>query len=138
MRAEGLGLMSYSIPASQVIEYTPEAMASFPVYAYEWIDNLHFVLRPERFLSDPSPYIEAARAAFLDAGWDGDGEIGLLWLPRFVFPLAHPSSWVGVAAWHVKQLEDGISWLLSPIELPFEGFARYIESAPDPARDAGS
>lgn len=118
--------MSYSVPADSVIDYSPEAMASFAVYAYEWIDNLHFIQPPERFLADPSGHVAAARAAFLRAGWEGDGEIGLLWLPRFVFPLGSTPSWVGVALWHVKQLEDGVSWLLSPIELPFEGFARWI------------
>ena len=70
-------------------------------------------------------HIEAARAVFLEAGWHGDGEIGLLWLPPFVFPL-ESQEWVGLALWHVKQVEDGTSWLLSPVELPFEGFARWI------------
>jgi hypothetical protein len=128
--------MAFSVPASSLIEYPPSAMASFPMYAFEWIDNLHFVLPPDRFILDPSAYIAAARTAFLEAGWDGDGEIGVMWLPPFVFPLGSRSSWVGVMLWHVKQLEDGISWLLSPIELPFEGFARWIAESwtpPDPA-----
>jgi len=118
--------MSFTVPVSQVIEYSSEAMASFPVYAFEWIDNLHFVMAPERFLPDPAAHVAAARAAFLQAGWDGDGEIGLLWIPPFVFPVASRPSWLGVTIWHVKQLEDGISWLLSPVELPFDEFAQYL------------
>jgi hypothetical protein len=90
------------------------------------IDNLHFVLTPDRFLPDAAAHVEAARVAFLIAGWDGEGEIGLLWLPPFVFPLDLQSSWTGVVLWHVKQVEDGTSWLLSPIELPFKGFARWL------------
>jgi hypothetical protein len=118
--------MSYSVSFSKVIEYPPESMADFPVYAFEWIDNLHFVLSPQRFLPDPSAHVAAARAAFLKAGWEGDGEIGLLWLPPFVFPASAQISTLGVAVWHVKQTEDGTSWLLSPIELPFEGFVRWL------------
>ncbi len=63
--------MSYSVPP-------PAAMAAFPVYAYEWIDNLHFVRPPGRLLPDPAAHVEAARAAFLAAGWEGEGDIGLL------------------------------------------------------------
>ena len=118
--------MSYSVPASTLIDYPPSAMALFRVHSFEWIDNLHFVLPPDRFIPDPSAHIAAARTAFLQAGWDGHGEIGLLWLPPFVFPLRSQSSWLGAILWHVKQLEDGTSWLLSPIELPFEGFARWL------------
>lgn len=117
--------MSSTVPVSSVIEYPPEALASFLVYAFEWIDNLHFILPPGHFLPEPAAYIEVARAVFLKAGWHGDGEIGLLWLPPFVFPL-ESRGWVGVALWHVKQVEDGTSWLLSPVELLFEGFARWI------------
>jgi hypothetical protein len=118
--------MSYSVPAPSVIDYPAEAMASFPIYAFEWIDNLHFIQPPDRFLPDPSAHVEAARAAFLRAGWEGTGEVGLLWLPTFVFPMRSWPSWEGVALWHVKQVEDGTSWLMSPIELPFEGFARWL------------
>lgn len=118
--------MAFSIPAASVIDYSPEVMNSFPVYAYEWIDNLNFVLCPDRFLDDPAAHIAAARKAFLRAGWDGDGEIGLLWLPPFVFPLSANATTNGVTVWHVKQLEDGISWLLAPISLPFQEFACYL------------
>jgi hypothetical protein len=129
--------MSFTIDKTEVITYSPSAMASFPVYAFEWIDNLHFVLPPDRFLQNPSAHIEAARTAFLQAGWDGDGEIGLLWLPPFAFPLDSRPSWIGVTLWHVKQIEDGISWLLSPIELPFDRFAKYLIGA-DVSVDGGT
>jgi hypothetical protein len=118
--------MSYTVPASEVIDYLPGDMASFPVYGFEWIDNLHFVRPPDSFLPNPTPYIEAAHAAFLNAGWEGKGEIGLLWIPPFVFPPKSQKPWLGVTVWHVKQTEDGISWLLSPIELPFDGFVRWL------------
>ncbi len=59
--------MSYSVPASTVIDYLPRAMAAFPIYVVEWIDNLHFILPPDR-----------TRVLFLQAGWEGKGEVGLL------------------------------------------------------------
>lgn len=35
--------MSYTVPTNSVIDYPPEAMETFQVYGYEWIDNLHFI-----------------------------------------------------------------------------------------------
>ena len=112
-------------------------MRSFRVYAFEWIDNLLFVLPPDRFLKDPTAHVAAAREAFLQAGWDGDGEIGLLWLPPFVFPLDFKAPTVGVILWHVKQMEDGISWLISPVDLPFQEFTCYL-AEPDRPNDTPS
>ncbi|CAN5483632.1 hypothetical protein BH11PLA2_BH11PLA2_34020 [soil metagenome] len=96
--------MSYTVPISSLIDYPPSAMDSFPVYAFEWIDNLHFILPPERFIPDPTAYIEAARIAFQKAGWEGEGDIGIMWLPPFVFPLRLQATWLGVMLWHVKQI----------------------------------
>ena len=118
--------MSYTVPASSLINYSAEAMASFPIYLFEWIDNLHFIQAPDRFLPDASAHVEAARAAFHRAGWEGTGDVGLLWLPDFVFPKVSSSFSVGIILWHVKQVEDGISWLISPIELPFCALNGYL------------
>ncbi len=118
--------MGYTVPRSSVIDYPAEALETFHVYGYEWIDNLHFVLPAQSFVTDPTAYLGVARKRFLEAGWDGDGDIGVLWLPPFVFPMTLRVPPVGVAVWHVKQIEDGTSWLLSPIELPFEGFAKWL------------
>ena len=114
--------MPYSVLQSAVIDYPPEAMESFHAYGYEWIDNLHFILPPGHFIREPFEHVLVARKRFLEAGWDGDGMIGLLWLPPFVFPLARRTPPVGVVVWHVKQDEDGVSFLLSPVELTFEEF----------------
>lgn len=119
--------MPYTVSKHGVIPYAAEALREFHVYAYEWIDNLHFIRPPGEFLPLPGEqverYLHIARERFTAAGWNGEGEIGLLWLPPFVLPLElriHPT---GEILWHTKQDDDGISWLLSPIELPFEGFA---------------
>jgi len=56
---------------------------------------------------------------FLDAGWAGDGRIELMWIPPFMLEGRQIAAFtLGVTIWHVKQFEDGTSWLLSPIELP--------------------
>ena len=114
--------MSYTIPASAVIDHTPEAIETFHVYGFDWIDNLHFIFTPRHFIADPSGYLAVARERFVAAPSRVDGEIGLLWPPPFVFPFGQTIPDVGVVVWHVKQGEDGISWLLSPRELPFECF----------------
>jgi hypothetical protein len=116
--------MGYSIKKHQVIDYPSEKLREFHSWGYEYIDNLHFILPPDEFI-DPAGeplenYLAIVRERFFGMGWDGDGEIGLLWLPQFVFPYSVDVSWTGVVVWFVKQLEDGISFLLSPIELPID------------------
>ena len=106
-----------------VIPYGPEALRTLDVYGVEWRDSLHFLVNPQEFVGDRTPaYLAIARERFLEAGWAGDGEVALLWLPAFGFPLAPPIPWAGVVLWHVKQEEDGLSLLLSPRPLLFEEF----------------
>lgn len=116
--------MPYTIPTGKVVNYEPEAMRSFHVYGFEWIDNLLFLRDPEPFVgSRLGEYVAVVKERFDEYGWDGNGEVGLLWLPPFVFPLNLNTPPTGVVLWHVKQEEDGISFLLSPIPLPFEEFS---------------
>jgi hypothetical protein len=63
-----------------------------------------------------------AGARFKEMGWNGDGEITLLWLPPFTFPLELKVPPEGLVVWHVKQEADGVSYLISPIALPFPEF----------------
>ncbi len=115
---------AYTATTNTVIAYEPEAMRGFFVYGFEWIDNLHFLQSPAKFLGSRSnAYVSIAKERFIEFGWAGDGEVNLLWLPPFVFPLELRISPVGIAVWHVKQEEDGISYLLSPVELPFPEFS---------------
>lgn len=104
---------------SKIISYPPETLRTYKVEAYEWIDNLNFTINPEECLENAEEYINIAREMFLDAGWDGDGKIELMWIPPFMLQgIQATASTLGVTIWHVKQFEDGTSWLLSPIELP--------------------
>ncbi|RRU19377.1 hypothetical protein EGJ34_05870 [Stenotrophomonas sp. 278] len=115
--------LAYSIPESEVIQYPPEALKSFNSYGFEWIDNLHFLQDPSRFIDgDPARYVAIAKAQFRKMGWEGDGDVQLLWLPPFVFRRDQRIHSTGVVVWHVKQENDGVSFILSPIELPFEEF----------------
>ena len=117
--------MAYTISRFDVINYPPEALREFRVYRIEWIDNLHFLRDISEFVlgsdSFESPYLTVAGELLREGGWDGDGTIQLLWLPSFVFPPDEGVPDIGVVIWHVKQVEDGLSWLLSPVRLPFPG-----------------
>jgi hypothetical protein len=118
--------MGYTIPLEQIIDYPSEKLREFHSYGYEYIDNRHFALKPEEVLGTleiASPYVEEAKRRFYDMDWHGDGDVELLWIPPFAFPLSLEFPPVGIVIWHVKQTEDGISYLLSPIPLPFEEFS---------------
>ena len=114
-----------TIAPQDVIDYPSENMRQFDSYCVEYIDNRLFALNPEKLLGTRAvlPYIEIAAELFKEMGWAGDGEIELLWLPAFIFPVSDRISPAGVVIWHVKQGEDGISYLLSPVRLPFEYFS---------------
>jgi hypothetical protein len=123
--------MGYTISLDQIIDYSPEKMRGFFAYGYEYIDNRQFALSPVTVLGTEeaaAPYVAEAKRLFLDQGWRGDGDVELLWIPPFAFPLSLGIAPVGVVIWHVKQEEDGISYLLSPIALPFEEFAYSTSS----------
>ena len=109
--------MAYAIKKQEIIKYSPEHLKTFKVNCYEWIDNLNFTLKPSACLSNYQHYIDIAKKMFLDAGWDGDGEIELMWIPPFAVKHDKIEPNVGLTIWHVKQEEDGISWILSPIDI---------------------
>ncbi len=115
--------MAFSIKRDEIVTYPAEALRQFEVYGYEWIDDLWFCRAPEEILGAKAPdYVAVAKEIFLEAGWMGDGDVQLIWLPPFVFPMGPPRRPEGVVVWHVKQEEDGVSFLLSPLKLPFEEF----------------
>ena len=96
-------------------------MDTFHVDGFEYIDNLNFVQDAREYLRENprcNDYIEKAKDLFTQHGWHGDGEVQLIWLPPFLFGSFGLTK--GVVLWHVKQVEDGISWILSPIEIPYD------------------
>ena len=118
---------AYSQEVGELIKYGADAINSFHLYMFEWIDNLNFLLPPSRLIEDGIRRLaleDAVGARFAEeGGWEGTGNLSLLWLPPFVFPFGASIPPEGVILWHVKQHEDGISWLLSPVPLPFEKIA---------------
>jgi hypothetical protein len=103
----------------KIIEYEAKMLRTYKVSSYEWIDNLCFTLKVSECVPNAENYISIAKELFLNAGWHGDGEIELIWLPPFIFKADyhHDVFCKGVVVWHVKQLEDGTSWLLYPQEI---------------------
>ena len=103
----------------EIIKYPPLKLNEFEVVMYEWVDNLNFTIDPTIHLKDADKYLEIAKAIFLESGWAGDGEIRLMCIPPFMFKGKRTEEFTnGVVVWHVKQKEDGLSWILSPIKLP--------------------
>jgi hypothetical protein len=112
----------------KIITYPAETLKTFKVFSYEWIDNLCFTIEPKECFDNPEEYINIVKELFLAEGWDGDGEIELMWIPPFMFEGERTEEYTrGVIVWHVKQLEDGISWILHPKNL-FEKIKRRIKS----------
>ena len=114
--------MAFTIKKQEIIDYPAEKLKEFGIMSYECIDNLHFTLNPKECVENADEYISIAKQRFLEERWEGDGDIELMWLPPFILMWMPPSmlkqqkqwSTKGIIVWHVKQIEDGISWLLYP------------------------
>ena len=99
----------------------PSGVEHWHLYAYEYLDDLHFMPAARETLRDWEHADETLKAIgerFREMGWEGDGELQILWLPPFAG--AGPQDTFGCYAIHVKQVEDGISWIASPYLLPFD------------------
>lgn len=99
----------------KIIDHPPGTLKTFDVFGFEWIDNLCFTINPRECLDNAVEYIKIAKRRFLKAGWDGDGEVELMWIPPFMLGEQRAAAYTeGITVWHVKQLVDGISWILHP------------------------
>lgn len=129
------------------LPYTPEEIKTFFTYYYEWIDELSYTKRLDQLLTNYQKYEIEVKNKFLSAGWTGEGEINTIWIPPFLIAkiakdgeeaflrrfnddkvlgrlTRSPNSWTrGLILWHVKQKEDGISFICSPIELSIPSYA---------------
>ncbi|CAF1786146.1 hypothetical protein [Bacillus subtilis] len=93
------------------------------VYEYQHLDDLSFI-KPieEHFKDSPNEgpneeFIDELKQLFRSCGWEGDGQLGVIWLPPFV-EIGHEDTW-GNYIYHVKQYNNGISFLASSYQLPF-------------------
>ncbi len=98
----------------------PSVIDEFSVYSYQHLDELSYMPRAEEMLSKLEGFQRAfdrIKARFRSQGWEGDGVIRLMWLPPFIGS-GIEDTW-GTGVWHVKQSNNGTSWLASPVPLPF-------------------
>ena len=114
--------------------YPASSILGFHCYIYEWIDELKFLKRPADLTDSWLEYETTARAVFKKNHWEGDGDVAVMWIPPFAiaaiaksgpdeFMRLFPNDWSkGLMLWHVKQIEDGLSFVLSPIHLNIPDF----------------
>ena len=99
---------------------------NFYVYIYEWIDLLDFCKVSN--LNPQDAEYQIITTAFRHAGCKGDGILTEIWIPPFAVgaileePINYADelwkSWQnGLILWHVKQREDGLSFIGSPKKL---------------------
>jgi hypothetical protein len=88
-------------------------MRTVYVVPYSYVDYCHAITNPQELaeLAEALPCTkENAAKAFSNAGWEGDGELGVIWIPPFAF---EGNDDYGLHIWHVKQCNNGTSWLCS-------------------------
>lgn len=99
----------------------PTVVRNYIVYSYGHLDTLAY-MKDAREILQRTPagkqILSHVRMRLLEAGWEGDGIIQLMWLPPFLDAGVQDS--FGLCVWHVKQRNNGTSWLASPIPLPFK------------------
>lgn len=106
----------------------PKDVQSYFVYTYHFLDDRSFIPRASeklRYYSDGYTYISEVEELFKNHGWDGDGEIGLIWLPPFVGLEVEDT--YGILCFHVKQTDNGTSWIASPAPLQFKSHSLNLE-----------
>ncbi len=102
---------------------TKETIKGYHVYRYTFLDDLSYIKNPydcSEFKSreETDNAIRLVKEIFLECGWEGDGDIGIMWLPPFIDVGLEDS--VGAYIWHVKQSNNGISFLACRYPLDFE------------------
>lgn len=102
------------------------SIKSYYIYTYTFLDDLSSIQSPFQHFEFDEPClvedaIQLVGDRFKKFGWEGDGSIGIIWIPPFVdigFEDTH-----GTYIWHVKQDNDGTSFLASYIPLDFKRIA---------------
>lgn len=103
----------------------PSVIDDYQVYQYEHIDILEFMPLATKVLQgvkNSQKIIERVERRLKKAGWEGDGDLQILWIPPFIG--AGVQDTYGVTVWFVKQGNNGTSFMVSPVSLPF---ARLLE-----------
>ncbi|MBR6122669.1 hypothetical protein IKQ19_03560 [Candidatus Saccharibacteria bacterium] len=82
------------------------------ILKYEFIDNLDARFDPLEVYGNSEEtrnVVKKVAELFKRHGWEGDGEIKLIWLPPFLDEAHDPN--FGEYIWHVKQKNNGTSFL---------------------------
>lgn len=111
----------------------PEFARNYHYYAYEYLDDVSFMRSAtEVFGGWPHAQrlIEEVSAKLKALGWEGTGEFQVLWFPPFAGAGTHDN--FGTYCLHVKQENDGISWIASPLVLPFHRLFQPDDTAYPP------
>lgn len=89
------------------------------VYEYTFLDDLSFIKTIEEYFNSDNveEYKDELKQLFSGHGWEGDGDIGVIWFPPFIG--VGGENTLGHYVFHVKQLNNGISFLASSEPLPF-------------------
>ena len=98
----------------------PKCIDDYATYAYEHIDILELMPLAESVLEgvdNADAVLQAVQRKFRSVGWEGDGDIQVMWLPPFV-GAGFEDTW-GIAIWFVKQSNNGTAFMASPVKLPF-------------------
>ncbi|MEZ0175554.1 MAG: toll/interleukin-1 receptor domain-containing protein [Candidatus Reddybacter sp.] len=98
----------------------PECVHEYHGYEYQHIDVLEYMPSAETVLQhtpNRDEIIKNVKKKLSDDGWEGDGEIQILWVPPFV-GAGVEDTW-GFAIWFVKQSNNGTAFMASPVSLPF-------------------
>lgn len=98
----------------------PSVIDEYSVYQYQHIDCLELMPTAAAILQDipnRDEVLKAVRTKFRSSGWEGDGDIQIMWIPPFV-GAGVEDTW-GLAVWFVKQSNNGTAFLASPVKLPF-------------------
>lgn len=92
-------------------------MDEYKIKAYTYIDDLNYRIDPYQIFGDQTDEEKnIVTALFKKYGWEGDGELKLIWIPPFLYRCG-PST--GKFVWHVKQNNNGISFLAYKGDFPF-------------------
>ena len=107
----------------------PVNVNEYYVYQYEHVDDLSFVRMP----AEIHPMIELANQADIEAllkgqGWEGDGRLGILWLPPFA-TVGGEATW-GRYIWFVEQGNNGTAFVASEEDLNFPRLHRQNRDSP--------
>jgi hypothetical protein len=112
----------------------PEIVRGYYIYTYTFLDDLSFIRSPEDVFEYEEPekveaFVQEVRKRFLESGWEGDGKIGIIWFPPFVDVGAEDT--YGTYVWHVKQSNNGISFIASEYQIDFDRLRLHNEEIPD-------